>query len=40
MFEAAELDHKVSKQDYAKEEPELRRALLQAQRDLGSQRRF
>ena len=40
MFEAAELDHKVSKQDYRKEEPELRRALLQAQRDLGAQARF
>ena len=40
MFEAAELDHKVSKDDYRKEEPELRRALLQAQRELGAQSRF
>ncbi len=40
MFEAAELDHKVAKADFKKEEPELRRALLQAQRDLGEQRRF
>jgi polyphosphate:AMP phosphotransferase len=40
MFEAAELDHKVTKADYKREEPELRRALLQAQRDLGAQKRF
>lgn len=40
MFEAAELDHKVSKDDYRREEGELRRALLQAQRDLGAQARF
>ena len=40
MFEAAELEHEVSKEDYKREEAELRRALLQAQRDLGAQRRF
>ena len=40
MFEAAELEHEVSKEDYKKEEAELRRALLQAQRELGTQRRF
>ncbi|WP_198378476.1 polyphosphate:AMP phosphotransferase [Neoroseomonas rubea] len=40
MFEAAELDHKVDKAAYRKEEGELRRALLQAQRDLGTQKRF
>ena len=31
MFEAAELGHKVSKEEYAKEEPKLREALLKAQ---------
>ena len=40
MFEAAELSHQVSKDDYRREEAELRRALLQAQRDLGAQKRF
>ena len=40
MFEAAELEHEISKEDYRKEEAELRRALLQAQRELGAQRRF
>ncbi|MBR0679409.1 polyphosphate:AMP phosphotransferase [Roseomonas eburnea] len=40
MFEAAELEHEVSKEDYRKEEAELRRALLAAQRELGQQRRF
>jgi len=40
MFEAAELEHEVSKADFKREEAELRRALLQAQRDLGAQRRF
>lgn len=40
MFEAAELEHEISKEDYKKEEAELRRALLQAQRELGAQRRF
>lgn len=34
MFEAAELGHEVSKEDYEKEVPELRAGLLQAQRDL------
>lgn len=40
MFEAAELDHKVSKADYKREEMELRRALLTAQRALGDKPRF
>lgn len=40
MFEAAELDHKVTKADFKKEEPELRRALLAAQRELGAQKRL
>ncbi len=40
MFEAAELDHQVTKADYKREEAELRRALLEAQRALGEQRRF
>ncbi len=40
MFEAAELDHSVDKEAYRKEEGELRRALLQAQRELGAQKRF
>lgn len=40
MFEAAELDHKVTKADYRKEEAALRRSLLEAQRELGAQARF
>ena len=40
MFEAAELDHQVAKADYKREEAELRRALLEAQRNLGKQGRF
>lgn len=40
MFEAAELDHNVAKADYKREEAELRRSLLDAQRALGEQRRF
>ena len=40
MFEAAELDHKVDKAAFKAEEAELRRALLQAQRDLGERKRF
>jgi len=40
MFEAAELDHQVTKADYKREEAELRRALLEVQRALGEQRRF
>jgi polyphosphate:AMP phosphotransferase len=39
MFEAAELVHKVAKDAYRREEAELRRALLEAQRDLGAQKR-
>jgi transposase-like protein len=31
MFESAELGHRVSKAQYAKEEPKLRSALLAAQ---------
>lgn len=40
MFEAAELDHKVAKDDFRREEAELRRALVAAQRELGEQKRF
>ena len=40
MFEAAELDHKVPKEDFRKEEAALRRSLLEAQRELGAKGRF
>jgi polyphosphate kinase 2 (PPK2 family) len=40
MFESAELDHRVSKEDYHKEKPRLREALLKAQQDLLDQKRF
>jgi polyphosphate:AMP phosphotransferase len=40
MFEGAELDHKVTKAAFKREEAELRHALLQAQRDLSAQARF
>ncbi|MFO0629753.1 MAG: hypothetical protein U0325_29530 [Polyangiales bacterium] len=39
MFEAAELGQKVSKAQYAKEEPAMREALLDAQYDLLQQKR-
>lgn len=40
MFEAAELEHKVAKADYRREEETLRRDLLAAQRALGQRPRF
>ena len=40
MFESAELSHKVTKQVYAKQEPKLREALLNAQFDLAQAKRF
>ena len=40
MFESAELGHKLSKEHYKKELPELREALLDAQLDLLQSRRF
>jgi putative nucleotidyltransferase with HDIG domain len=40
MFESADLEHKVSKEEYKREEPKLREALLNAQFDLGAQKKF
>ena len=40
MFEAAELGHKVSKEEYATREPKLREALLKAQYDLLAHAKF
>ena len=40
MFDSANLDHKVSKSAYAREEPKLRRALLDAQYELIKDGRF
>ena len=40
MFEAAELGHKVSKEEYAQREPILREALLKAQYDLLAHAKF
>jgi len=40
MFESAELGHKVSKQLYARQEPKLREALLNAQFDLAQAKKF
>ena len=40
MFESADLEHKVGKQEYRREEPKLREALLNAQFDLGAQKKF
>lgn len=40
MFESADLEHKVSKEEYKREEPALREALLNAQFDLGTTRKF
>jgi polyphosphate:AMP phosphotransferase len=40
MFESAELGHTVAKEDFAREVPGLREALLNAQFDLGASRRF
>lgn len=40
MFESAELGHSISKRTYAREEPKLREALLDAQYDLFQDGRF
>ena len=40
MFDSAELDHRVSKEDYRREEPKLREALLAAQFELKDNPRF
>src|SRR3970040_872834 len=40
MFESADLEHKVSKEEYKREEPTLREALLNAQFDLGAMKKF
>jgi polyphosphate:AMP phosphotransferase len=40
MFESAELGHTISKAKYAKEEPKLREALLDAQYDLLEKKNF
>ncbi|MCX7141335.1 MAG: polyphosphate:AMP phosphotransferase [Proteobacteria bacterium] len=40
MFESAELGHKVTKQVYARQEPKLREALLNAQFDLAQAKKF
>jgi polyphosphate:AMP phosphotransferase len=40
MFESAEVGHKVDKATYAREEPKLREALLNAQFDLASHGKF
>ena len=40
MFESAELDHKVSKSVYKREESRLRERLLNAQYDLKENGRF
>src|SRR5260370_35195475 len=39
MLESAEIGHKISKQTYARKEPQLRKALLNAQFDLSQTRR-
>ena len=40
MFESAELGHKVTKEVYARQEPKLREALLNAQFDLAAAKKF
>ena len=40
MFESAELGHEVTKQVYARQEPKLRAALLNAQFDLAQAKKF
>jgi AMP-polyphosphate phosphotransferase len=40
MFESAELGHKIGKDEYRKEVPQLRSALLEAQYELKEQRKF
>jgi polyphosphate:AMP phosphotransferase len=40
MFESADLDHAISKEEFKREEPRLREALLNAQYDVGSLKKF
>ena len=40
MFDSAELDHRISKEEYRREEPKLREALLTAQFALKDNQRF
>jgi polyphosphate:AMP phosphotransferase len=40
MFESAELGHSIDKETYAREEPPLREALLNAQFDLAQKKKF
>lgn len=40
MFESADLEHTISKEEYKREEPKLREALLNAQFDLGALKKF
>jgi polyphosphate kinase 2 (PPK2 family) len=40
VFESAELDHRITKQTYARQEPKLREALLNAQFDVAQARKF
>jgi polyphosphate kinase 2 (PPK2 family) len=40
MFETAELGHKIAKEDYEREKPILREALLRAQYELRDKARF
>ena len=40
MFESAELGHRITKLTYARQEPKLREALLNAQFDLAQARKF
>jgi polyphosphate:AMP phosphotransferase len=40
MFESAELGHKIDKATYAREEPKLRQAILNAQYDLAQAKKF
>ncbi|MBY0437277.1 MAG: polyphosphate:AMP phosphotransferase [Burkholderiales bacterium] len=40
MFESAELGHRIDREEYRRREPALRAALLQAQVELGVQKRF
>jgi polyphosphate:AMP phosphotransferase len=40
MFESAEVGHRIAREEYAREMPKLREALLQAQFDLAADARF
>jgi polyphosphate:AMP phosphotransferase len=40
MFESAELDHRIAKDEYKREKPRVREALLNAQLELVQQKRF